>query len=392
MQGQQRWAGARYPWLRARRFAGGVFAGSVFPGSVFGCSLLACSLLACSGRDVSQLDASLAPAHTAEAGQLELALTSHGASGALYRLRQAQFQVFGVGPFGSFEFLSTENDPLATSLETTLNVGDYQISLFPGWFLEKVVAGQVTHVQASLLSPDMQSFSITANGETAVQYRFQTNGEVVEFGQGRLIVQIDVEEAGSEPPPPPPPDLTLGEPLQILDGVISADSNPHGISAALFAAAAPIGASIEVTSDSGEMCVRGSIDPVLNEDFGTQWGTVFGLEFLSDTGEPAPWDLDGGNVLGFAFSVSGPDLPLLRFTALPGGADGALVNFCRPFSAFSGDRFALPLDSLDLSCWLGERDPLITDNLANIAWTVPSDIGIGHTFDVCISDLRPILR
>jgi hypothetical protein len=204
-----------------------------------------------------------------------------------------------------------------------------------------------------------------------------------------LIVQIDVEEH-EEPPPPPPP--TLGDPLEIVDGLISADSNSHGISAAFFAAAAPVGASIEVTSDTGEVCVRGSIAPVLNDDFSTQWGTVFGWEFLSKLEEPAPWDLDGGNVTGFAFTVSGPDLPPLRFAALPGGADSSAVNFCRPFLALSGDEFQMPLDSLDLSCWLGVDDPLITDDLANIAWNVPSDVGLAHTFDVCISDLRPILR
>jgi hypothetical protein len=346
-------------------------------------------VVACSGRDVSQLDAWLAPAPVAETGQLELALTSHGASGALYRLRQAQFNVFSVSPFGgSFAFLSSENDPLATSLQTTLDIGDYQIQLFSGWFLEKVVDGQVTRVQARLLSSDSQSFSISANGETTVQYRFETNGEIIEFGQGRLIVQIDVQEQSSEPPPDP----TLGDPLEIVDGMISPDSNPHGISAAFFAVSAPVGASIEVTSDTGEMCVRGSIAPVLNEDFATQWGAFFGLEFQSDMAQPAPWNLDGGQVTGFAFTVSGPELSPMRFTALPGGADPALVNFCRPFPSMSGASVEMPLDSLDLSCWEGVHNPLVTMDLSNIGWSVLSDIDIAHTYDVCISDLRPILR
>jgi len=340
--------------------------------------------LGCSERDVSLIESSLAA--VTETGQLELALTARGASGALYRLRQAQFQVFSTGPLGGFAFLSSENDPLATSLETTLDIGEYQINLFSGWFLEKVQDGVVTRVQARLLSPESQSFSITPNAETAVQYRFETNGETVAFGQGRLIVQLEVEEASSEP------EATLGEPLSIVAGLISSDSNPHGIAAAFFAVTAPVGSSIEVTSDTGEMCVRGNIDPVLNDDFATQWGSLFGLTFLSDAGEAAAWDLDGGRVTGFAFTVSGPDLPPLRLTALPGDADPSAVNFCRPFLASSGDTFQMPIDSLDLSCWLGVREPLVTDDLLSIAWTVPSDVGVSHTFDVCISDLRPILR
>src|SRR5262245_41532591 len=99
-------------------------------------------LTGCSQRDISRLDVSSAP--LSEAGKLELALSTRGASGALYRLRDAQFQVFPTGPTGSFAFLSSEDDPLATTLETTLETGDYVISLFSGWSLEKVVDGQVT--------------------------------------------------------------------------------------------------------------------------------------------------------------------------------------------------------------------------------------------------------
>jgi hypothetical protein len=31
-------------------------------------------------------------------------------------------------------------------------------------------------------------------------------------------------------------------------------------------------------------------------------------------------------------------------------------------------------------------------SLSNIGWNVVSDVGVAHTFDFCISDLRPILR
>jgi len=90
--------------------------------------------------------------------------------------------------------LSSENDPLSSTLEATVPTGGYQITLFDGWFLEKVVDGEAQRVNASLEGSSFQNFTINANEQTFVTYRFETNGEVVEFGQGRLIVQIEVEE------------------------------------------------------------------------------------------------------------------------------------------------------------------------------------------------------
>ncbi|MEY2930601.1 MAG: hypothetical protein RL033_1350, partial [Pseudomonadota bacterium] len=219
-----------------------------------------------------------------ETGTLGLALTARSSSGALYRLRQASFEVFrtssgGVSPpigvprtpptrtpgfppvnggpvlidddgtviigaggggggpsSGSSEpavppgfagsggsgiiidppfpfpeptpfpdeffstTLSSEQDPLATTLEATIPIGQFQITLFDGWFLEKVIDGEAVPVDARLLGSSSQSFGIAANEETTVVYRFETSGEVIEFGQGRLVVRIEVEE--KEPLPP----------------------------------------------------------------------------------------------------------------------------------------------------------------------------------------------
>lgn len=96
--------------------------------------------------------------------------------------------------------LSSEQDPLATTLEATIPIGQFQITLFDGWFLEKVIDGEAVPVEARLVGPSFQSFGIAANEETTVVYRFETSGEVIEFGQGRLVVRIEVEE--KEPLPP----------------------------------------------------------------------------------------------------------------------------------------------------------------------------------------------
>jgi hypothetical protein len=102
----------------------------------------------------------------------------------------------GAGGFGSgfSTFLSTENDPFATTLETSLPIGLYRITLFEGWQLERVFGSDVSLVEATLDGSPSQDFFISVNEETFVVYRFQTDGGSVSFGDGRLIVDIEVDE------------------------------------------------------------------------------------------------------------------------------------------------------------------------------------------------------
>jgi hypothetical protein len=224
----------------------------------------AAGLLACSsdgGRSGSGPDDD---ATVIETGSVSLQLTARGASGALYRLRNALFQVeqlddlpipvppslpmpgvplpvdeepsaggrAGAGGSGSSDaplppppggstgtggspgsggvgtagaagtgstgtvitFLSTENDPLATTLETNLPQGLYRITLLDGWQLERVFGSEVSFVEATLDGSPSQDFFVSVNEETFVVYRFQTNGGSVSFGDGRLIVDIEVDE------------------------------------------------------------------------------------------------------------------------------------------------------------------------------------------------------
>lgn len=365
----------------------------------FGVAVAVGAFAGCSGRDVSLLDVALEPALAppVETGQLQLALTARGGSGAVYRLRQAQFDVFGIGPvFLQGAFLNSESDPLATTLGATLESGQYQITLFSSWFLEKVQNGRVDRVQARLLSPESQEFSITANEETSVRYRFETDGELVEFGQGRLVVEIEVEEV------PAAPDLTPGDPLEIVDGVIAPESNPFGLHAVLFSVTSALGTELIVTEDTGRLCVSGSTEPVIDSDFANRWGGLFGFQFVAaepaepDAGPPPllaqPWDLGGGRVAGFAFTISGADIPPLRVQALPGGADPSIDTFCLSLPPIPGAALQVPLSSLDRNCWEGLDSPMPTDSLASFSWMVPADVGIGHVFDFCVSDVRPLLR
>lgn len=171
--------------------------------AAFGLTFSAIStLLSCSGKH-PRSDASDSAQAPLPAGQLRMALSAHGESGALYRLRNANFNV-RRDDFSFFQTFQTESDPLATTLEATLPVGNFFIDAQPdfntvsGFVLERIDAGVSVRVGATLLSPVEQSFQIRGNEETFVGYRFETNGEVVDFGQGRLVVTLDVTERAGE--------------------------------------------------------------------------------------------------------------------------------------------------------------------------------------------------
>lgn len=133
-----------------------------------------------------------------QSGSLRLALSARGESGSLYRLRDAFFQVRDA-QFSFFQTFNTEDDPLATNLEATLPVGDFFVDIFGAFALERVEPdGSAVRVTTTLVSPSSQAFRINPNDETDVTFRFETNGEVVEFGQGRLVVQLEVTERAGE--------------------------------------------------------------------------------------------------------------------------------------------------------------------------------------------------
>ncbi len=320
-----------------------------------------------------------------ETGRLQLALTARGESGSLYRLREGFFQISQRG--GGFTTFSTEEEPLASQFELTLASGAYVIDLFEGWRLEKIDGGGVEMVVAELVSPPTQLFRIQKDEETALTYRFATSGEIIELGLGRLAVDIAVDEGGIGS------GSRLGAPLSILDGQLHAGSNPYGIQAAVFTQAAPPGGRIELTRDTGELCVTGSLAPGISQDLSEQPSALFGLEFMSSAGEAQPWDLDGGNVEGIAFIITGPLIPPFRFGALPGNPQSGDENFCIGLGASSGAEFGLHFTRLDRNCRFPRgRDPLVTDNLQHINWSVAAWPDEPVSFDFCIGSLRPMLR
>lgn len=125
-------------------------------------------------------------------GQLDLSLSGTAASGAIYRLRDAQLTIMGSGPV---IVIDTEENPDRTVIERELDTGSYTVSVSPSWRLERIATdGSITTVQAAMVSPNPQGFFITPGGFTSVALQFQTAGEVVTLARGRVGISLGVTE------------------------------------------------------------------------------------------------------------------------------------------------------------------------------------------------------
>ncbi|HVJ21294.1 MAG TPA: putative metal-binding motif-containing protein [Polyangiaceae bacterium] len=131
-------------------------------------------------------------------GTIELALSGTSSSGVLYRLRDAQINISGAALAG----VASEDDPDRTEVSLELPAGGYLADLLDGWRLERSFDGGATFadVRALLISTDPLPFTVVDQGTTEVRLRFRAGDDVVELGNGRVIIGIDVID--SETPPP----------------------------------------------------------------------------------------------------------------------------------------------------------------------------------------------
>jgi hypothetical protein len=142
-----------------------------------------------------------------EMGKLALPLSTQGASGAEYRLRDAVFQISNqYGYYGSAGeggasdqafTVSSESDPTAKSIVVDTERGYYYVRLLPGWRLEKVEGETVTDVEATLLSDQAQWVYVGAHSTSFVEFGFGLGGRALWFN-GKLNIDVNVYESPSE--------------------------------------------------------------------------------------------------------------------------------------------------------------------------------------------------
>lgn len=165
---------------------------------------------------------------TQKTGTLRMALTGQS-NGITYRLRSATFDIAGPNT----TTLDSETNPDATVLTATLATGGYSITLHDGWYLERLDGASFVQVQATLLSPSIQPFTIVASQTTTVTYRFSTDGTIVEIGNGTLDVVIDVTTTCA--PPALFNNMFFGGPPAVSPGIVGAPLLWSQLPAAFYA-------------------------------------------------------------------------------------------------------------------------------------------------------------
>lgn len=142
-------------------------------------------------------------------GEMALPLTTQGASGVTYRLRNAtfviqnQYQYYdygyeagagGVGNQGPI-IVSSETNPNATNISLSLEEGYYLVQLRPGWRMEKLGASGAETVEATLLSGASQWVWVSRQSTSWAEFSFGIGGREL-WLNGKLNITIDVQEAG----------------------------------------------------------------------------------------------------------------------------------------------------------------------------------------------------
>lgn len=123
-----------------------------------------------------------------DVGSLRLALTGTSASGATYRLSNAWFDVYGPTARSLY---TSDDSPVLTEV---LPAGAYDVTLHPGWLLERRTESGYQRVTAVLTSPNPASVLIGEGATSTVVFQFQADGDVVSVGEGTLDILIGIDE------------------------------------------------------------------------------------------------------------------------------------------------------------------------------------------------------
>lgn len=145
-------------------------------------------------------------------GEIGLPLTTQGASGVIYRLRNATFVIQSqyydyesseAGAAGASTnpgrvVVSSETDPNARNISVSLEEGYYLVSLQSGWYLEKVTASGAQPIEATLLSGANQWVWVSRQSTSWAEYSFGVGSREI-WLNGKLNIGIDVQESAGAP-------------------------------------------------------------------------------------------------------------------------------------------------------------------------------------------------
>jgi hypothetical protein len=143
------------------------------------------------------------PREEQQFGTLGLPLSTQGSSGVTYRLRDATFRVRsydayyegegGSGWVPTVATVSSEDDPDAATIALSVPAGDQQVTLQPGWRLERVTETGAETIEATLLSGSTRWLWVSPHSTSFAEFRFGVGGREIWFN-GQLNIGIDVAE------------------------------------------------------------------------------------------------------------------------------------------------------------------------------------------------------
>lgn len=132
---------------------------------------------------------------TTEVGTVQMALTSVGSDGDVYRLRNAAMSLDGPTQADVALDEAYGDSPV---FEARVDVGDYRLTLQDGWVLQRQTEDGFEVVDARLVSPNPHQFTVEAGETTVMAVVFETIDSEVEFATGNLEVWLGVNHLDCE--------------------------------------------------------------------------------------------------------------------------------------------------------------------------------------------------
>jgi hypothetical protein len=174
-------------------------------------------------------------------------------------------------------------------------------------------------------------------------------------------------------------------------GWIGGETNCVGIQGAVQTLNDTSGSTITLDLaelDAGHICVSGHAEQVLGGDFANDWGASIDVQLNNPgTGYAYPYDASTYGVDGFAFTLSGTDVPAEVRSELI--VDSAQTQYCKRICA-SGSQSILVTQAHE-ECWTGDTGltPSAT-SLYYLRFLLPASADGDVTFDFCIDSLAAI--
>lgn len=140
--------------------------------------LLASSLLGCSGGSGSASSGTEEPASS-----IALRLGTTGSNGNRYRLGPAEFKISELWGYPGNDPIVVNATGDADSLSVAVPANEYQVTLTPGWKLQRVAAGEtLTPVAATLVSEATVHATVSSFEVTPVNFAFHLGESGIDIG------------------------------------------------------------------------------------------------------------------------------------------------------------------------------------------------------------------